>query len=242
MDCSRRENCMNNYNPLPELIPQETIERVKKLSSAQLCDGMIGLGIVRDGCLDGAIMPVSDSMEMVGTAYTVATEEGDNFPIHVAIYQGQPGYVLMVDGKAYIERPYMGDLMASAAKAIGLNGIVVDGFVRDKVRLKELGLPIYTRGFMQRGPMKKGPGKINVQITCGGVCVKPGDLVYGDYDGVTVVPRELIEEVLKRAENKDAYEARRRQAIKEYEVCRAEGKELPDLAPDWVREMLAKQK
>lgn len=229
-----------NYKPLPQLIPQDIINRVSKLNAAQLCDGMKDLGILRNGCMDASMMPVDSSMRMIGTACTVSTEEGDNFPIHVAIYQNKPGYVLVVDGKAYTERAYMGDLMIGAAKAIGLNGIVVDGYVRDKVGLKELGLPVFSKGFIQRNPAKKGPGKINVPINCAGVTVNPGDLVFGDYDGVTVIPREHILEVLEKAEKKRDYEIKREKAINDYTKCREDGKELPNLAPDWVTEMLKK--
>ncbi len=228
------------YNELPELIPDEIIERVKKLSPAQLCDGMAALGIERNGCMDMSLSAIDDKKVMIGTAYTVDTEDGDNFPIHVAIYQGKPGYVLVVAGKGYTERAYMGDLMGSAADAIGLNGIVVDGYVRDKTGLAALDIPIYAKGFMQRSPAKKGPGEINTTVMCAGVKVEPGDLVMGDYDGVTVVPRDRIEEVLAAAEKKDEYEAKRRAKIAEYRVCKAEGKPLPDLAPAWVTEMLEK--
>lgn len=230
----------SNYKPLPELISQDIIDRVSKLNTAQLCDGMEGMGIFRNGCMDASMMPVDSSMRMVGTAYTVSTEDGDNFPIHVAIYQGKPGYVLVVDGKAYTERAYMGDLMVGAAKAIGLNGIVVDGYVRDREGLKELGLPVFSKGFMQRSPAKKGPGKINAPVNCAGVIVNPGDLVIGDYDGITVIPREHILEVLEKAEKKADYEKKREEAIENYAKCRAEGKELPDIAPSWVTEMLNK--
>lgn len=229
-----------NYKPLPDLIPQDIIDRVAKLSTAQLCDGMEGLGIFRNGCMDASMMPVEPSMRMVGTACTVSTEDGDNFPIHVAIYQSKPGYVLVVDGKAYTERAYMGDLMTGASKAIGLNGIVVDGYVRDREGLKELDFPIFSKGFMQRSPAKKGPGKINVAVHCAGVIVNPGDLVFGDYDGVTVVPRERVLEVLEVAEKKLDYEKKRVAVINHYAKCRKEGKELPDIVPSWITEMLNK--
>lgn len=229
-----------NYKPLPDLIPQDIIDRVAKLSTAQLCDGMEGLGIFRNGCMDASMMPVEPSMRMVGTACTVSTEDGDNFPIHVAIYQSKPGYVLVVDGKAYTERAYMGDLMTGASKAIGLNGIVVDGYVRDREGLKELDFPIFSKGFMQRSPAKKGPGKINVAVHCAGVIVNPGDLVFGDYDGVTVVPRERVLEVLEVAEKKLDYEKKRVAVINNYAKCRKEGKELPDIVPSWITEMLNK--
>lgn len=226
------------YFELPEPISEEIIERVKKLSPAQLCDGMDSLGIVRNGCMDADLLPLDDSKLMVGTACTVDTEDGDNFPIHVAIYQGKPGYVLVVAGKGYTERAYMGDLMGGAAAAIGLSGIVIDGYVRDKTGLAELDIPIYAKGLMQRSPLKKGPGEINTVVTCAGVKVTPGDLVVGDYDGVTVIPRERIEDVLVAAEKKGDYEKKRRQAIEDYRKCRAQGDALPNLAPAWVTEML----
>lgn len=230
-----------NYKSLPDLISQEVIDRVKKLSPAQLCDGMEALGIERNGCMDASLLPLDSDKVLIGTACTVDTEDGDNFPIHVAIYQGKPGYVLVVAGKGYTERCYMGDLMGSAAEAAGLSGIIIDGYVRDKVGLSQLSIPIYAKGLMQRSPAKRGPGEINTVVTCAGVKVTPGDLIVGDYDGVTVVPRDRIEEVLAAAEKKDAYEAKRRETIAEYVKCKNEQKPLPDLAPAWVTEMITKK-
>ncbi|MGB4405746.1 MAG: hypothetical protein WBI82_02685 [Sphaerochaeta sp.] len=227
-----------NYFPLPPLIEKEKIERASHFSTAELCDGMKDLNISRDGAMDSALMPIDGNLYMVGTACTVETSDGDNFPIHIALYQSKPEYVLLIDGKNYTERPYMGDLMGATAKAVGLNGIVVDGLVRDRMGLKEMQLPVYARGFMQRGPSKQGPGKINVPIMCAGVIVHPGDLVVGDYDGVTVVPREHIDAVLAAAEKKKTYEENRRVVIAEYAKCRKEGTKLPELAPDWVLKML----
>lgn len=226
-----------NYKDLPELIPQELIDRIKKLSPAQLCDGMEKLGIERNGCMDASLMPLDSNKVLIGTACTVDTEDGDNFPIHVAIYQGKPGYVLVVAGKGYTERAYMGDLMGSSAEAVGLNGIIIDGYVRDKVGLSQLSIPIYAKGIMQRSPSKKGPGEINTVVTCAGVKVTPGDLILGDYDGVTVVPRDRIEEILEAAEKKDSYEVKRRATIAEYIRCRNNNEPLPELAPAWVTEM-----
>jgi regulator of RNase E activity RraA len=157
------------YFALPEPIPQDILERFRKLSPAQLCDGMQSLGIARNGCMDSDLMPLDESKIMLGTAYTVDTEDGDNFPIHVAIYQGRPGYVLVVAGKGYRGRAYIGDLMAGAAQAVGLSGLVIDGCVRDKVPLAELDIPVYAKGFMQRSPAKQGPGKINAPVHSAGI-------------------------------------------------------------------------
>ena len=231
---------MNNYRDPVELISQELLERAAKLGTAQLCDGMVDLGIYREGCLDASIMPVACTMAMAGTAYTVETCDGDNFPIHMAIYQNKPGYVLMVDGKGYKDCAYVGDLLVGAARAVGISGMVIDGLVRDKAGIIELGLPVFSRGFMQRGPMKKGPGAINIPMICGGIKVNPGDLVVGDGDGVTVVPRDVITAVLEKAEKKGAYEIARREVIEQYRECRTQNKPLPNLAPDWVTKMLKK--
>ncbi|MDD4437206.1 MAG: RraA family protein [Tissierellia bacterium] len=230
------------YNSLPPLIEEEIIQMASKLSSAQLADGMKDLGMLCDGCMEASILPVSDSMKVIGTACTVSTNNGDNFPIHVSIYQGRPGYVLIIDGKGHQEHAYLGDLLMSAAKAVGLNGIVIDGFVRDKATLIDLDFPIFAKGFMQRGPIKKEPGEINTEISCGGICVQPGDLVLGDYDGITVVPRNLIEIVLEKAEKKNNYEIERRKLIEEYNKCKMEEKEVPNLAPQWVNDMKEKLK
>lgn len=228
------------YNTLPPLIAEEIILKVSKLSTSQLADGMKDLDIKDDGCMEAGIMPISNSMKMIGTVCTVSTGNGDNFPIHVAVYQGKPGYVLVIDGKNHEEHAYLGDLLVSAAKAVGLNGIVIDGYVRDKAALIDLGLPVFTKGFMQRGPVKKEPGEINTEISCGGIRVQPGDLILGDYDGITVVPRNLIDIVLEGAEKKNKYEIERRKLIEEYNRCKAEGKEVPDLAPHWVNEIKEK--
>jgi len=231
---------MQEYKELPELIDPALIERVSKFGTATLSDGIQGLGVLRDGCMDASMLPVDDASRMIGTACTVETKDGDNFPIHVAIYMGKPGYVLVVDGKGYMDRAYLGDLMAGASKAIGFSGIVVDGCVRDKPGLKELGIPVFAKGFMQRSPIKKDAGKINTPIVCAGVQVNPGDLVVGDYDGVIVIPRDRIEEVVVAAEKKAAYEEKRREAIDDYTKRREAGLELPNLAPQWVLDMMKK--
>lgn len=222
----------------PELLPDEIIERASKLSPALLCDGMKGLGIPFDGAMSYDILPVDLNMKVIGTACTVSTDSGDNLPIHVSLYTAKPGYVMVIDGKGHKEHPYFGDLMMSTAKAVGLKGMIVDGLVRDREGCIELGLPVFAKGFMQRGPVKKNPGEINYPIVCGGVPVNPGDLILGDADGVTVVPRERIEEVLANAEKKLAYELERREKIALYEKKRINGEELFNLAPKWVLDML----
>ena len=223
------------------LIEEKYLARARKLATTLLVDGVkkAKLDLPNCGCMEASIMPVDRGMTMVGTAMTVETANGDNFPIHVASYGAPgPGYVMVIDGKAYPGRAYFGDLIMGSCQAVGFEGMVVDGYSRDRDGNIELGFPVYSKGFMPNGPIKKDEGNINVPIVCGGVPVKPGDLVMGDSDGVCVIPREHIEIVLDMAEEKLAYEDKRNETIKRYREAKANGEPLPQLAPQWVLDML----
>jgi 4-hydroxy-4-methyl-2-oxoglutarate aldolase len=214
----------------PTLLPDNVIQRAKQLSSTLLSDAM-----GRTGGMDYRIKPVSDGMKMFGTAMTVSMAPGDNLFLHQAIYTGQEGYVLVADGKGHEANAYLGELMAGAAKAVGLEGLVIDGLVRDKHALNELNFPIFAKGFISNGPFKEGPGELNTSIQCGGIAVHAGDLIVGDDDGVVVVPRANIEEVFAQAEKKLKYERERLKVIAEYEDKRMQGLEGGSIEPDWLK-------
>lgn len=225
----------------PELIDEALLARARELSVAQLCDGMKELDIPGGGCLCMQIGAVDPSMRVVGTAATVETGDGDNFPIHVATYAiPRDGYVMVIDGKGYTDKAYLGDLIMGAAQAAGYLGVVIDGCTRDREGNIALRFPVFSRGLMPAGPIKKNPGVVNGEIRCGGIAVRPGDLVVGDYDGVCVVPRGRIAEVLEKAEAKKAYEIKREETIRQYAEAKAKGGPLPQLAPQWVLDLLAK--
>ncbi|MBS5062688.1 MAG: RraA family protein [Hungatella hathewayi] len=228
-------------NQCAPLLPADVIARAERLNVPLLLDGLKAakIEIPGGGCMAMEIMPVERGMKVVGTAMTVETDNGDNFPIHVASYSvKEDGYVMVIDGKGYTGRAYFGDLIMGACQAAGFKGMVIDGCTRDRDGNVELGFPVYSRGFMPRGPIKKDEGNINTPIMCGGVKVEPGDLVVGDSDGVCVIPREHIETVLSEAEKKLAYEENREKTIAAYREAKAEGRELPQLAPQWVLDML----
>lgn len=230
-------------NPCAPLLDAAIIERCKKLNVPLLLDGVKAakLDIVNDGCLDASINVVERGMIVIGTALTVETQDGDNFPIHVASYaQPGDGYVMVIDGKGYDKRAYLGDLIMGACQAAGFEGIVIDGYTRDRDGNIDLNFPVYSRGFMPRGPIKKNEGNINTPIFCAGARVEPGDLVMGDSDGVCVIPRKYINIVLDEAEKKLDYENNRTKTITNYREAKKNGTELPQLAPKWVLDMLSK--
>ena len=228
----------SNWNDTTELLPAEVIARAEKLEPALVSDGMKGTDIPGEGTMDAEIMPVDPSMKIVATAITVNTCNGDNFPIHYATYTTPPGYVMVIDGNDFTRKAYLGALIAGAAKAVGFKGIVIDGYVRDYEGLKELGLPIFCKGFMQAGPIKKGPGQVNVPIHCGGVSVEPGDLVVAGADGVSVVPRARIDEILTNAEAKQRLDLAMQANIDAYNEAVSRGEEPPKLMPAWIEALI----
>src|SRR5690625_3739590 len=108
-------------NGIPDLIPNEIIQRAEKLNSTLLADAMDGTGSMNIN-----IKPVKKEMKTIGTATTVYMKPADNRSLHEAIYLGKQGYVIVADGKSQTTHAYLGGLMARAAKAIGIEGIIID--------------------------------------------------------------------------------------------------------------------
>ncbi|MCW5220481.1 RraA family protein [Verminephrobacter aporrectodeae] len=214
---------------LPEII--RSIERVgadvvrqaAAFQAAILCD-VAG----RRGAMHGRVAPVHPSMKMAGPAFTVEVRPGDNLMIHAAIALAQPGDVLVIDGKGDLTSALMGMLMLSACKQRGLAGVVLDGAVRDRLELLELGFPVFGIGFNPTGPTKRVPGRINHPVSAGGVVVHAGDLVVGDADGVVVVERAKAPALMALAQSKLADEAARIAAI-------ARGETAAPWLPDALR-------
>lgn len=122
-----------------------------------------------------------------GIALTVKSRGGDNLLIHAALDMAREGDVIVVSNEGGVDnRSLMGEIMFTYAAYKKLNGLVLDGPIRDVKSAKEIPLPIYATGSTPGGPYKEGPGEINVPISCGGISVNPGDIVVMDDDGVTL--------------------------------------------------------
>lgn len=185
------------------------VERAAQFPSSILAD-VAG----RRGALNGRIAPLAPSMRFAGPALTVEVRPGDNLMIHAAMAIAKPGDVIVVDGKGDLNSALMGEIMCQQCAAIGVVGIVIDGAVRDSEAIRELGLPMYAAGLNPNGPTKNVPGRLNHPISIGGVTVRPGDLVVGDADGVTVIEREKAAAMLPLAAEKVAAETKRIADIK----------------------------
>lgn len=186
------------YQPLPEA----DLARWRKVPPAVAGDNMN-----RDRSMSAAIQPVAEGAAMVGHARTVAVMAGDNGAVHAALPLLQPGEILVIAARGAGEVAIIGEIIVECAKMRGVAGIVVDGAVRDVSALRGIGIPVYATGATPRGPHKGFGGEIDVAVACAGVVVTPGDLVLGDDDGVTVVPRARCDAVLPLAEAQVAKEA-----------------------------------
>lgn len=162
----------------------------------------------KDGALMSYIKPNHKGTKMCGTAFTVQCGTGaDNIMLHKAVSMAKPGDVLMVINGMHDEAGGLfGGMMAASLKSRGAEGIVIEGANRDSAMIGELDFPVFSKNISVKPATKAVPGKINHPIIIGGVKVYPGDLVFGDDDGVVVVPREETEEVLKIAAEREKKE------------------------------------
>jgi len=162
------------------------------------------------GALPAAIKPLALQVRLCGAAFTVRSPGGDNLWLHHALYAAQAGEVLVVDVSGAPEFGYFGEVMAVAAVARGLQGLVIDGGVRDGERMLAMGFPVFSRTPAIRGTIKDpvASGSLGVPILIGDVSIARGDLVCGDGDGVVILPRGRAHEIVEAAERRDTEEER----------------------------------
>jgi 4-hydroxy-4-methyl-2-oxoglutarate aldolase len=148
----------------------------------------------RTGALPARLKPVDRGMRLCGLALPVRCPPGDNLWIHRALAVAQSGDVLVVDAGSD-EFGYWGEIMATAAIARGVAGLVITGGVRDSLALVELGLPTFAGCISIRGTIKDSGsnGAIGEPVRIGDVVVSQGDLVFGDADGVVVLSSQAAE-------------------------------------------------
>ena len=162
----------------------------------------------RRGALPSQIKPLFRGMRVAGPAVTVRCPPGDNLRLHEAIYEAEPGQVLVVDvGDAY-EFGYWGEITTVAASTRKLGGLVINGGVRDADQIEKIGFPVFARCVCIRGTVKDphAPGGVNHPVVIGDVEVHPGDLVVGDDDGVVIIAADQQAEVIEAGLRRDLNE------------------------------------
>lgn len=200
--------------------------QMRALSSSILSDIMDGLGLTRRA-MKPFVRPIDDGSVLVGRARTglympaYGVRDGENpYEVEIALVDDlkpQDVIVLACNGPTERIAPW-GELLSTAAVARGCSGCVTDGMVRDVKQIREMGFPVFHGGI---GPLDtKGRARMverDVPVECGGVPIAPGDIVFGDVDGVVVVPQAHEDAVIEKAVAKVLGENNTRDALRKGE-------------------------
>lgn len=190
------------------MISKDKLQQLRDLGTATIYEAQGA-----KGALDSGMKPIDPTVRLAGPALTVDARPADNLIMHYAVLKAQPGDVLVVDAKAFMEAGPWGDVLTLQAMKLGIAGLVINGCVRDANLIIDLGFPVFCRGLSIKGTGKNQPGKVNVPICIGDAVIRPGDIIVGDRDGLVVVAQDEVDTAIANSLAREEKEVQQRKAI-----------------------------
>ncbi|MFF9563806.1 RraA family protein [Leifsonia sp. NPDC014704] len=197
--------------PTPSALPQELLEKLARVSFPTLGH------YLEEGFADPGIVRLAGTARVIGRAVTVRTTATDSTMLHHAAGVVEAGDVIVVDTGGDVRHAPLGEVVASALSFRGAAGAIVDGAATDIDEISELGLPVYGRGLsvLTTKLHEIDAGGLNIPVVCGGVVVRPGDVVLADANGVLFAPAAVLEQLIDTALEDDAEEPDLVQALRD---------------------------